>query len=81
MPKHGEERGWRIEPGSMGGPGLHSEAERWCAHCEHWCPIVGTAGALYFRMMHESKECIAPVSADVFPAWLERARKRNHFGN
>ncbi len=78
MPKHGAERGWCIKPGSLSGPGWHSEAERWCSHCGHWCPVVGAAGGLHFIMMHDSKECVAPVLDSPPPAWL---RKLRHFGN
>ena len=72
-PIHGQQRGYRILPGSMGAPGLHSEHEQYCGNCERWVDIVGGDGMLYWYMMHENKECIAPIPDDYeIPKWLKK---------
>lgn len=74
MPKHGDQRNYAIHNGCMGGPGLHSEEERYCDNCKRWCFLSGTAGALYFAMLHNSKECIAPIESIEDSPWLKRLK-------
>lgn len=78
MSEHGEQRNYGIHPGSMGGPGAHSEHEQYCGNCNQWVFLSGAAGGLYWAMLHESKQCIDP--ADILPSdspWLKKLRDKN----